>query len=183
MAAWKHWGFWDRTTYDRYRSHVAQEAAKFRGRTDLDCADMSLILLIDFAAGRGLPVTFWDNNRVRYISKATRQTPTSYLKASFTLTWKTQAEYTDAVRRRVGARALLEQNTLVNPRGPQPGDLMSAAGRADLFCKPVRHDEGGLPVPDVRSRGHRQLDRLERRGRSASVAGYSQASYFSNCIE
>jgi hypothetical protein len=42
---------------------------------DLDCADMSLILLIEFAAGSGLPVTFWDNKEVRYISKATRQTP------------------------------------------------------------------------------------------------------------
>ena len=37
-----------------------------------DCADLSIRLLIDFAASQGLPFTFRDVSGWRYISKAER---------------------------------------------------------------------------------------------------------------
>jgi hypothetical protein len=73
MAAWKHWQYWNPGTYQAYRKYVIDRAPLFRGRVDLDCADITLVLLIEFAADRGLPVTFWDNDQVRYPSKGTRQ--------------------------------------------------------------------------------------------------------------
>jgi len=63
MAAWRHWAFWDGSAYQGYRKYVSQRAPAFRGRDDLDCADISIYLLIDYAAQAGLPVTFWDNNQ------------------------------------------------------------------------------------------------------------------------
>jgi hypothetical protein len=132
MAAWRHVSYWNEGVYGRYRTYVTYRALQFRGRTDLDCADMSIILLIEFAALHTLPLTFWDNNQVRYISKAKRQTPKdSRLLRSYS--WKSTAEYIRAVRNRVGASALLRQNTVPNSRGPQPGDLMASGDHTALI--------------------------------------------------
>lgn len=73
MAAWRHFASWVPTTYEYYRAFVIERAPAFRGRTDLDCADMSLTLLIEFAAQKGLPITLLNNSNIRFISKATRQ--------------------------------------------------------------------------------------------------------------
>jgi hypothetical protein len=52
MAAWRHWAYWGPATYPAYRKYVTEWAPRYRGRTDLDCADMSLTLLIEFAAAK-----------------------------------------------------------------------------------------------------------------------------------
>src|SRR5205814_10534618 len=44
-------------------------------------------------------------------------------------------EFCAAVETRVGARALLEQNTIINPKGPQPGDLMAKVDHTSLIYK------------------------------------------------
>jgi hypothetical protein len=117
--------------YQEYRKFVSEEAPKFRGKKP-DCADISITLLINFAALRGLPVTFWDNDHVRYVSKATRQTPSGGLR---TLFWRNADEYLDVVRRRIGAEALVDHNMVINPRGPEPGDLMGHLEHAALVFR------------------------------------------------
>ncbi len=41
MAAWKHWQYWNPGTYQAYRKYVIDRAPLFRGRVDLDCADIT----------------------------------------------------------------------------------------------------------------------------------------------
>jgi hypothetical protein len=55
-------------------------ATNYEGDTR-DCADLSVLLIIEFAAESGLPLTFYDNAGVRYISKAERQSPANKLLA------------------------------------------------------------------------------------------------------
>jgi hypothetical protein len=74
MAAWQHNHFWDSRMFEAYRKFVGVTAPTFRGEKE-DCADLSITLLVKFAAANGLPVTFKDNDETRYISKATRQSP------------------------------------------------------------------------------------------------------------
>ena len=63
IEAWKHSNHWDDEKFMAYRNYVARMAPQLRGRTE-DCADLSMLLFIDFAADNGLPVTFWDNDRI-----------------------------------------------------------------------------------------------------------------------
>ena len=65
MAAWHHRAHWGPTTYSRYRTYVTEWAPTYRGRKDLDCADMSLTLLIEFAAANGLAVTLKSDDGTR----------------------------------------------------------------------------------------------------------------------
>ena len=76
MAAWSHYIKWDDGQYEQYRSYVAKNAPLLSGtqlnsdQTPLDCADLSIGLLIDFAASKGLPVNFWDVDGFVYASMA-----------------------------------------------------------------------------------------------------------------
>src|SRR6266536_700725 len=97
MAAWLHRAYWGHSTYPAYRKYVTQWAPSYRGRRDLDCADISLTLLIEFAAANGLPVTLRSDDGTRFISKATRQTPTAYLSQHKTYSWSNKDEYQLAV--------------------------------------------------------------------------------------
>src|SRR3712207_3708469 len=72
MPAWKHSDVNDCTaweTYGNYRKYVGSKGADMRWREE-DCANLSMSLLIDFAAEHGLTLTFEDNAGRRYISKA-----------------------------------------------------------------------------------------------------------------
>jgi hypothetical protein len=128
MSAWTHRSVWNAHHYHAYRHYVARSASSFRGQTP-DCADISITTIIDFAALYGLPLTFWDNAGVRYISKATRQSPKSML---HTRSWGTADDYLTAVRARINADSLLNRNTVPNPRGPEPGDIMASSSHAAL---------------------------------------------------
>jgi hypothetical protein len=128
MAAWKHFAYWDIDKYRQYRSYVEAKALRYKGRTE-DCADISILLLIDFASEQGLPLTFWDNNQVRYPSKGTRQTPMPLLRGK---TWSDKKAYVEAVTKRIGSKSLVDHNTVKNPLGPQPGDLMVKADHTAL---------------------------------------------------
>ena len=130
MPAWKHsevndWTAWE--TYQNYRKYVASKASSFRGREE-DCADLSMSLLIDFAADQGLPLTFEDNAGRRYISKAsgvvipyTHQNPHVVVSGQG---WTTKEEYRRWVLNRIGVHSLWTRNTVVNKAGPEQGDLM-----------------------------------------------------------
>ena len=129
---------------------------------------------MEFAAEEGLPVTFWDNDEVRYPSKGTRQTPTSS-RVLRTKSWDDKGEYLDAVRARIGAKSLVEHNTVVNPRGPEPCDL------ADVLFERPRDAESRLGVPDVSTWGSGQLDGLGRYRRPVTLG--VQAEYFRDRCE
>src|SRR5262249_36506938 len=121
---------------------VASKATSFRGQHE-DCADLSMMLLINFAADNGLTVTFEDNNLVRYISKASgailSMIGQRFLTEDSDLMWSTRDEYTKIVQRRIGVEALWEHNTVENPHGPQPGDLMIYFHRKWGFLWTTRH--------------------------------------------
>jgi hypothetical protein len=169
MAAWRHASFWDGSAYERYRDYVRHRAFQFRGRMDLDCAELSLVLLIEFAAENGLPVTFWDSGDVRFISKATRQTPKDP-RMLHSYSWKNENEYIHAVKSRVGAKVLLGHNTVKNPAGPQPGDLLTSSEHTGLIYAvypPGVEDprSGGTAPPAV------HFDYLNHRGQGKDAAG------------
>ena len=139
MAAWNHTRYWNESLYRQYRLFVKQKAPLYKSRTD-DCADLSMRLLIDFASERGLPLTFTDNAGYLYISKGTREVrstgfgipPKEYIRTGvlpprplFQKSWNDKKSYTEAVLRRIGSKALFEENTVWNMHGPEEGDLLS----------------------------------------------------------
>ena len=157
MAAWRHFRYWSGRLYDiEYRDFVTRRAPRYRGRTDYDCADVTLLLLIEFAAREGLPVTFWDNDEVRYPSKGGRQTPAARF---FNKTWNTVEEYIKAVTDRIQSKSVVNQNTVVNRSGPQPGDLMVKVDHTALVVQVYR---AGAPHPRAQDKtipvfpGHEQ---------------------------
>ena len=137
MAAWKHWNYWNDEWYKKYRQSVEKTAPTFRGRKE-DCTDLSMTLIIEFAAKNGLPLTFVGNEGTRYISKGTRQTPKDRRGWLRTLTWNSLSSqdnfrfYLSAVLRRIDANVLFDFNTEVNLDGPEPGDLMLSRKHAAL---------------------------------------------------
>ena len=103
MAAWTHRRYWTQRVYDReYRDFVAQRAPKYRGRMDYDCADLMLLVLIEFAVQQGLPATFWDNDIGPLPVSVSRQTPAALV---LNKTWNTADEYIKAVTGRSDRRA------------------------------------------------------------------------------
>jgi len=124
MAAWTHTQYWTKNSYADCRNFVKQNARNFEGDTR-DCADLSLLLLIKFAATHQLPVTFFDATGLAYLSKSSQPWPMSKFEPyRHDLTWNNEQEYTDNVRRRINASMLLKFNTEENPKGPEVGDLM-----------------------------------------------------------
>jgi len=118
MGAWIHNAVWSDALYLDYRNYVKANAPKLRWQTE-DCADLSISLLIDFAADKHVEVTFVDNDQNYYMSRA-RGAPE--LDPYFT--WKTKEEFYEVVKRKIGTAALWKQNTVKNNDGPMPGDLM-----------------------------------------------------------
>jgi hypothetical protein len=116
MAAWVHSAQkrWNEVHYYEYRKIVANKAASYRGRSE-DCADLSMMLLIRYAAKEGLPVTFEDNAGKKYRSTD------DYI--HFGGVNPTDL-YIAIVHDKIGVEALWKRNTVVNPTGPTAGDLL-----------------------------------------------------------
>lgn len=76
MAAWNHTKSWTNAYYDAYRKYVKVSAITVKGRQE-DCADLSMLLIVEFAAQEGLPLTFTDNRGIKYHSKYGGQKPES----------------------------------------------------------------------------------------------------------
>lgn len=131
MPAWHHTGIrWTDWMYDAgYRNYVRITAPTFKGR-DEDCADLSIKLLIDYAANTGLPVTFYDVDGWLFCSKgSTGFAPPARRRrfeteGTMILPFVTREGYTRIVQKFVQTKSLVYHNTVVNPKGPQPGDLM-----------------------------------------------------------
>jgi len=69
LAAWKHTKWWNNSWKKKYRAYVATNAKSYLGRTE-DCADLTMLVLIDFAEKNGLPLTFWHGSGCTYVSKS-----------------------------------------------------------------------------------------------------------------
>ena len=85
MPAWNHTDSWNDGYYDAYRKYVKFNAPAMKGRLE-DCADLSMLLIVEFAALYGLPLTFTDNREVIYSSRAASQNPTSGMNLTYTRT-------------------------------------------------------------------------------------------------
>jgi hypothetical protein len=128
-GAWPHFHYWIPEYYERYREYVRAAAPSLRNRTE-DCADLSMLLIIDFAAANGLPLTFTGGNGIRYMSLMRWQDPPTGQRD--VLTWKDKDGFRKAVLRRLNAALLFDLNTEVNPAGPQPGDVMLSENHAAI---------------------------------------------------
>ena len=129
MAAWVHRFGWNADVYYRYRKSVMFKAKDYEG-SDRDCADLSISLLIDFAASLNLCVTFTDATGGTYISKARgliQPTTKGGWEVDDDITWSSKEEYAKAVLKRTSAWDLAKYNSRVNQYGPTPGDLMLRA--------------------------------------------------------
>jgi hypothetical protein len=124
MPAWTHTATWDDAAKKAFRKEVWLFASSKVGTKGLDCADLSMSMLIDFASRKGLPVTFRDNDDVAYSSIKSEQDPS----ATFTNTkWSNKEEYVKVVTRRVGTKALDAKNLDPADKTPiEEGDLMIA---------------------------------------------------------
>jgi hypothetical protein len=141
MPAWQHNKSWTNDYYNKYRAYVAKVAPTLAGPhknsrgEDLDCADLSIRLIIDFAAANGLPLNFLDVSGFIYTSKARwpfgpndQQRPSQV--------FANKELFTIFVRQNIQTKSLWNLNTDVNPDGPSAGDLLmryseGASGMAD----------------------------------------------------
>jgi hypothetical protein len=120
--------FWNEQEYTSYRKFVQAQAPKLKGETD-DCADLSLRLIVEFAASKGLPLTFTSTVGVRFVSKAARVRLLSFKHE----TWSSEGEYLKSVQAHTGDKALWNWNTVRNEKGPEPGDLLLKPDHAALI--------------------------------------------------
>src|SRR6185503_6524122 len=129
MAAWEHRYGWNADVDYRYRKYVISKAKAYEG-SDRDCADLAISLMIDFAAGLNLCLTFSDATGGTYISKARgliQPTTKGGWELDDDITWSSKEEYVKAVLKRTSAWDLAKSNSRVNQYGPVPGDLMLRA--------------------------------------------------------
>ena len=130
MPAWEHRNRWySGNYYEAYREYVAVNAPRLPyhpAHKKEDCADLSMLLLIEFAARHFLTIELQDNDGRRYNSQED---------GSGSLKWWNWWEFYEAVKQRIGARSLFMKNTV--PAGntgttPRPGDLLLNATHCAL---------------------------------------------------
>src|SRR5262245_55790839 len=141
MAAWTHFANWDgnnRKWYSAYRKYVAQNAPGRRSTKDLDCSDLSITLMIEFASRYGLPVTFKDAEGAIYSSKARSALEpknSGYDGAGAGAgaarydesprVWDSGEKFIAIVREKMQTKSLYLYNMELNSSaGPESGDLM-----------------------------------------------------------
>jgi hypothetical protein len=131
MPAWNHKNRWSDKFYETYRNYVADRAPQLMGTKDVDCADLSITLLVEFAAKNSLPVTFIDADKFLLCSKSDHpwkpmlgdncgpdtysQKPGNWSSADQFITW---------IRKYIQVKSLYLYNTIKNNSGPQSGDLL-----------------------------------------------------------
>jgi hypothetical protein len=145
MGAWTHKNAWNAGFYTRYRQYVAQNAPSYKGTKHVDCADLSITLLIDFAAKNFLPVTFRDADGSLLCSKAqgtwrcSQSFPTkAELRGPL---FVHPAVFLGVVRKQIQVKSLWYWNTVENPSNFGPGDLMM---RYSSFAGVTTQDHAAL---------------------------------------
>jgi hypothetical protein len=183
MAAWKDSNTWNNASFNGYKEFVATQAPSYKGSTE-DCADLSIKLLIDYAAGRYLPVSFWSTWDVLYSSRAAHQWPGVWPPNTLGLSWSDKKSFYDAVKRRIDSKSLLEKNTnpVDNCADVWTGDLMLKGdhtaivfavyqpGEVHRFLQ--RADIPDFPGPDIAAS---ELDVLEYFRTARTLRGSSRS--------
>src|SRR5262245_32900806 len=109
MPAWKHTEKkWDNAIYYEYRKFVMATAPGFLRRKE-DCADLSMMLLVEFASQQGLTLTFQDVEGTLYISKADHAFPHPLIyqaRGRADLKWSTKDEYLKIVQKQIQTKSL-----------------------------------------------------------------------------
>lgn len=142
MAAWLHTSSWNDQTYAAYRKFVRGKGSEYKGHR-ADCADLCKIVLIDFAALNGLPLTFidgagrWYKSPGRHASESLKGLASDIIHWRDTAQWTNKEEYIQAVSA-VSADALFKHNTEAYPDWPDSGDLMIKSDHAALVL--ARHE-------------------------------------------
>src|SRR4051794_28807293 len=184
MAAWAHRYGWNSDVYYRYRKAVMAKARSYE-KSDRDCADLSITLLIEFAAAHGLCVTFTDGKDRRYISKAgglVQGSPGGKYELDDDVTWDSKEEFLATVRKRTSAWDLFYHNSRVNEYGPVPGDLMlRAEAKDDSHAALVfgTYAPGQPAFPEYRDpAGYPSFP-----GGDAAMKNYNQTRYFRGDVD
>jgi hypothetical protein len=125
-----------------------------------------------------------------------------------TYSWKNKEEYLRAVINRLNAKSVFAKNTIVNPKGPEPGDLMCKPDHVALVFKVypagVDHPRASdtripiFPGPQIASRQLNQteyfradhseptptvhFDYLNHRGEGTPVKQAAELIYFADAI-
>jgi RHS repeat-associated protein len=131
LAAWKHTSWWDDSWKKKYRDYVNMHAQDYLGRTE-DCADLSMTLLIDFAAANGLPVTL--------------RVDTGHLIISKSCKWSNKDDFLEFVKRKIGSKALFDQNTgpALKEEEIRAGDLIISTHHTALVVKAMKPGESSF---------------------------------------
>jgi hypothetical protein len=191
MAAWEHRYGWNADVYYRYRKYVISKAKAYEG-SDRDCADLAISLMIDFAAGLNLCLTFSDATGGTYISKARgliQPTTKGGWELDDDITWSSKEEYVNAVLKRTSAWDLAKYNSRVNQYGPVPGDLMLRArkGWFGPISYPASHAAlvfgtympGQRAVPEYQDvKGYPDFP-----GGDAAMKAFNQTRYFRGDVD
>jgi hypothetical protein len=132
LAAWKHTNWWNDRWKKKYRQFVASKAKQYMGRPE-DCADLTMLVLIDFAEKNGLFLTFWRNDGCIYISKSCK--------------FGNAKSFKDTVFDKVGSHALFNTEGKSYNTGPNkkiedvlPGDVYVQEGHARLVVHVAQPD-------------------------------------------
>jgi hypothetical protein len=176
MPAWPKTASWTAEAYSAYRGYVRKNGPGLKGRTE-DCSKLSILLLVEFAAGQGLPITMQADSGIYYCSMDDKQYPDQFF--GDVLSWTSKDEFYDALKRRINAKSLYNKNTVINPSGPQPGDLMLTTGHAalviDVYPPAVLHPKVNdktipdFPGPDVAKTELNQLEYFKSRTLDGTV--------------
>jgi len=191
MAAWDHRYGWNADVYYRYRKYVMFKAKDYE-KSDRDCADLSITLLINFAADMHLCLTFTDATGGRYISKAKgliRPANRGGWALDDDITWSSKEEFVKAVLGRTSAWDLAHHNSRINQYGPTPGDLMLRArkGWFGPFAYPASHAAlvfgtyapGQLAQPEYQDvKGYPNFP-----GGDAAMKEFNQTRYFRGDVD
>jgi hypothetical protein len=183
MTAWRHYNKWTDGFYKKYRADVSTKAPKLEKRKE-DCADLSIKLLIEFAARNGLPVTFKDADGFLYVSKATAPLgPNKMWRPS--QQWFSADMYTSVVQSYIQTKALWLYNTLENSSGPEPGDLMMKYSTNPIIH--TTHDHHTALVftvyPPLTPHPNANLPIPSFPGREKASSQYNVTQYFMGTVD
>jgi RHS repeat-associated protein len=117
-AAWEHTQYWTPTLQNQYRQFVFDNYKKYLGRTE-DCADLTMLLLLDFASDNGLPITMWHGSECLFVSKSCN--------------FSTKEEFVNKVLSDIGSRDLFGTGKTYNS-GPDKSEGQILAG--DIYVEP-----------------------------------------------
>jgi hypothetical protein len=184
MAAWTHstqWG-WNSKTYYMYRKYVIAHARSYE-KSDKDCADLSITMLVEFAAKYQLTVTFQDAKNGLYVSKAAGliRGSSAHHELDDDITWGSKEEFLATVRKRTSARDLLFNNSRESEFGPLPGDLMLKSDDEDSHAAIVfgTYAPGQAAYPEYQDvKGYPDFP-----GPDAAKRDFNQTRYFRGDVD